>query len=340
MKLIKILIEEFYRENGEHIPLITLTLKDLTELPNLSYAVQNSDGKYILDFRYDFFDSLSLETINFFENEIFSSSNTKYLDKSNWKKFKIYYDILANKENKQLYPTIKLQNKTYIINNNQKNIILIDNKSLENKDTKKTYSFNNKIIGHFGNDIPDTEINVKEEKEFLFVFLEIFFTFYSNYKIIKCHNCNKYFFAEKSDTLYCNRIFEENKTCKNFVKCKNLHNGKGDLPVLSKRMYELQKKRKNSTQYLINQDKMLKIFKNNKYAQTKFYLSAYEKTPKGQNAKEKTIKDLDLQQHLDKKNIWVRPPMFSTTSSAIILSDKDHVEEYINTRIEEYESEK
>lgn len=41
-----------------------------------------------------------------------------------------------------------------------------------------------------------------------------YLTFITNTYIKKCKNCNKYFLSNKNNTVYCDNIFKDNKTCK------------------------------------------------------------------------------------------------------------------------------
>ena len=172
--------------------------------------------------------------------------------------------------------------------------------------------------------ITEKQDNESSEKYLLLYFLNAVFLSYYNFKIMKCKNCNKFFFAQKSDTLYCDRIFQDNKTCKNFIICKNLQNGKGLFPELSKRIYETQKKKGLSHQFLEKEKKILRMFPNDKKKHVEFYLSFYTNTTNGNNAKRKTINDFNLNPYLTScmKNRIIRKNIFFTSSFSLVIENK------------------
>lgn len=301
--------------SGVCIPIIVLK-KDKGILPNLSYLIEEKkDTTYVLDFRYDLFDSMSKETIKFFEEEIFIHSSKNCFDKKSWKTFDHYYRFLPrninintnnNKQNlkgtKKLIKEIKKNNTI-----TQPIIKYISKEELKKIFSKDTYNIKDYEIKDYGYIIPERKIKIKvrendekNERYILLCLLYAIFNSYFDFKILKCQNCDKFFFAQKSDTLYCDRIYKEHKTCKNFIKCENLRNGKGLFPELSKRIYETQKKKGLSTQFLEKEKNMLKMYPNNKEKQIEFYLSFYTNTTNGKKAKQKTICDFNLTSYIQK----------------------------------------
>ena len=59
-------------------------------------------------------------------------------------------------------------------------------------------------------------------------------TFIANTYIKKCKNCGKYFLSNKNNTVYCDNIFEDNKTCKQVGSRRAQKKKEDDNPVYQK----------------------------------------------------------------------------------------------------------
>ena len=327
--MIHIILVELFLKDGRCIPLLIIKRDNKNIFRNLHYLIEEKeDTVYDLDFRYDIFDSLSKETLDFFEKEIFNFSYKNYFDRKTWNnikhRFKIHTQINEELHLREVKKLIKKTGMPY-----KPVIKYVSSEELKKIWTNEDYNIKDNIIEDLGYIIYDrkTTIRAKDddkrtEKDILLYFLNAVFSSYYNFKIVKCKNCNKFFFAQKSDAIYCDRIFKDNKTCKNFIKCENLKKGKGLFPKLSKRIYEIQKKKGLSTSFLNDENEMLSKYHNDKSYQVKFYLSYYTDTTNGNKAKQKTINDFNLKAYLEpylKVNTLIRNEMFSTGSIALIL---------------------
>ena len=191
----------FLTEDERHNLLNT----DLTDMQELNLKIDQLYNKYKTEL-----ESYKKQIIDIIEYCIFNKSEDlnqlSPLDKL----------ILFCNENKiEEYPILKY-------NQFSKQIKL-------NKDTFKTNK--NDLI----NDLKDKDNNrygIKEIYEidnfYNFLFLELYFILQQKTYLKKCKNCDKYFLTPNSAVIYCNNIFEDNKTCREIgaskVFAKNLEN--------------------------------------------------------------------------------------------------------------------
>ena len=168
---------------------------DLPNVKALKKEVTDSEIIYTINFEFGFFDSLQKSTLDILE-KIFNATNKddryKYINKNFWIEYaKNYKEIIDFGNDTHVTNRLKIDYSP-----DEYSLIIPKDDTLP-KNTEYYY-----------------EDTVSNEEQLLYAFLGMIFSFNKINPIIKkCESCGKFFIANKSDTLKCNREDENGYTC-------------------------------------------------------------------------------------------------------------------------------
>ncbi len=169
----------------------------------------------------------------------------------------VFRDIIDNKLFKTLYENSTPEDADYeqlkTLKENESYESVLYDFSKNFKDIKTNFD----IYTFFSNNIPnDAKGNIDQyfySGDFgciLFITLKEFIRNIKNFRIVKCQNCDSYFIPKTGHkTLYCDEIFEDGKTCKEYAESLAFSRKLANDPVCKhyrNRYKNLQKQASNS----------------------------------------------------------------------------------------------
>ena len=135
--------------------------------------------------------------------------------------------VFYNTKNMDEYPILKYNQFNQIIRLNKETKRMTENELISNLKDK-------------GNNRYGIQQVYEIDSFYSLLFLELYFILQGKTYIKKCKNCGKYFLTTNSSVIYCDNVFEDNKTCREIgaskVFSKNLK--KDDAYSLYRKVYK------------------------------------------------------------------------------------------------------
>lgn len=291
-------IERLFNTNNHCVPVFEIKCNDKKEKNRFNNVIEINNSTYLLNTLFEIFDIFTIEETSIIDI-IMKKMKIDYLNKERWKKHKYENEI-------ELFYNEINQPKFYchIDKNNEIHLRFHERSKLyefhQINDTKEfdSITINHKDDGSYEDYcIEDT---AKDFKELLYKILDMIFS--SNYyiQINKCKNCGKYYITSDKGQLYCERLYKDDMTCGYFnyyLKDTLIDSGYSNIDKLRSRVYEKEKNRGKSYDFIDEENKMIKEYYNNLNERVKFYLNYYKK----EEDKKRNIKELNLEQFLNSK---------------------------------------
>ena len=291
-------IERLFNTNDICVPVFKIKSDNKHDETRFKNILKINSNTYLLNAIDEIFDIFNSEEIAVIDN-IMEKMDIDYLNRERWEKYK-------NNNNIEIYYNEMNQPKFYYSIDND-NIIKLRfnarNEIYEFQQTNRIEEFNQITINHKDDGSYEDyyiEDTAKDFKETLFIILNMIFS--SNYylQINKCKNCGKYYITTNKGEIYCGRLYKNNMTCYYFnwyIKDTIINSGYNNIDKLRSRVYEKEKNKGKSYEFIEKEQEMIKKDYNNINKRVEFYLGYYTK----EEDKKRNIKELNLEQFSDSK---------------------------------------
>ena len=291
-------IERLFNTNDVCVPVFEIECNNKDDQIRLKNILKTNNNTYLLNTINEIFDIFTIEETTMIDN-IMKEMDINYLNNERWEKYKNKNEIgiSYNEINNPSFYCIMDKDSKIKLRFNARNE-MYDIQQTNNIEEFNQITINHKNDGTYEDYyIEDTANNFKD---ILMIVLNMIFSSYYYIEVKKCRNCGKYYLTTNKGQLYCGRLYKDDMTCGYFnyyLKDTVINSGYSNIDKLRSRVYEKEKNRGKSYEFIDEEYKMIKEHYNNLNERVNFYLNYYKK----EEDKKRNIRELDLEHLLNSK---------------------------------------